>query len=196
MTLKITLIENDVKSFQAPMEAEMDKSIKHLERELVKIRTGRAHTALVEDLQVSVYGQPAVALKGLAALAAPDSRLITIQPWDSNIIGEIEKAISESDIGITPANDGDLIRLRLPEMSSTRRDELVKILGKKAEEAKVAIRNVRKDFQNLIRDAKKNKTISENFFNRLEDVLQKVTDAFVDKAEQHRVKKEKEILSV
>ncbi len=196
MSLKVTLIENDIKSFQQPMEAEMDKAIKHLERELVKIRTGRAHTALIEDLQVSVYGQPAVALKGLAALAAPDTRLITIQPWDSNIIGEIEKAINESDIGITPANDGDLIRLRLPEMSSTRRDELVKILGKKAEEAKVAVRNVRKDFHNLIRDAKKDKVISENFFNRLGDVLQKITDAFVEKAEQHRVKKEKEITSV
>ena len=112
-------------------------------------------------------------------LAAPDTRLITIQPWDNNIIGEIEKAISESDIGITPANDGDLIRLRLPEMSSSRRDELVKILGKKAEEAKIAIRNVRKDFQNLIRDAKKDKVISENFFNRLNDVLQKVTDTLL-----------------
>ena len=122
--------------------------------------------------------------------------MITIQPWDTNIIGEIEKAISESDIGITPANDGNLIRLRLPEMSSSRRDELVKILGKKAEEAKVAIRNVRKDFHNLIRDAKKDKVISENFFNRLNDVLQKVTDTFVDKAEGMRVKKEKEILSV
>ncbi len=196
MSLKITLIENDVKSFQQPMEAEMDKSIKHLERELVKIRTGRAHTALVEDLPISIYGQPAVALKGLAALAAPDPRMITIQPWDSNVIGEIERAISESDIGITPANDGNLIRLRLPEMSSSRRDELVKILGKKAEEAKVAIRNVRKDFQNLVRDAKKDKVISENFFNRLNDVLQKVTDTFVDKAEQLRTKKEKEILSV
>ncbi len=196
MSLKLTLIENDIKGFQTPMEAEMDKAIKHLERELVKIRTGRAHTGLVEDLQVSVYGQPAAALKSLAALAAPDSRMITIQPWDSNIIGEIEKAIKESDIGITPANDGDLIRLRLPEMSSSRREELVKILGKKAEEAKVAVRNVRKDFQNLIRDAKKDKVISENFFSRLGDVLQKVTDAFVEKAEQHRVKKEKEILSV
>ena len=91
MSLKITLIENDVKSFQQPMEAEMDKSIKHLERELVKIRTGRAHTALVEDLPISIYGQPAVALKGLAALAAPDPRMITIQPWDSNVIGEIER---------------------------------------------------------------------------------------------------------
>jgi ribosome recycling factor len=178
------------------MEAEMDKSIKHLDRELVKIRTGRAHTALVEDLPVSIYGQAPVALKSLAALAAPDARMITIQPWDSNVIGEIERAISESDIGITPANDGNLIRLRLPEMSSSRRDELVKILGKKAEEAKVAIRNVRKDFQNLIRDAKKDKVISENFFNRLNDVLQKVTDTFVDKAEQLRLKKEKEILSV
>lgn len=196
MVLKITLIENDVKSFQAPMEAEMDKSIKHLERELIKIRTGRAHTALVEDIQVSVYGQPPVALKTLALLSAPDTRLITIQPWDKNIIGEIEKAITESDIGITPANDGDLIRLRLPEMSSSRRDELVKILGKKAEEAKIAIRNVRKDFHNLVRDAKKDKVISENFFNRLNDVLQKVTDTFVEKAEQMRVKKEKEILSV
>ena len=196
MTLKITLIENDVKSFQQPMEVEMDKSIKHLERELIKIRTGRAHTALVEDLQVSVYGQQPVALKSLAALAAPDARMITIQPWDSNIIGEIEKAISESDVGVTPANDGNLIRLRLPEMSSTRRDDLVKILGKKTEEAKVAIRNVRKDFQNLIRDAKKDKVISENFFNRLDGVLQKVTDTFVEKVEGMRVKKEKDILSV
>ena len=169
----------------------MDKAIKHLDRELIKIRTGRAHTALVEDLQVSVDGQPAVALKTLALLSAPDTRLITIQPWDKNIISEIEKAITESDIGISPANDGDLIRLRLPEMSSTRRDELVKILGKKAEEAKIAIRNVRKDFHNLVRDAKKDKVISENFFNRLNDVLQKVTDTFVEKAEQMRVKKKK-----
>jgi len=196
MSIKITLIENDIKSFQNPMEAEMDKSIKHLDRELVKIRTGRAHTALVEEIPVSVYGQPPVALKGLALLSAPDTRLITIQPWDKNTLGDIEKALTESDIGITPANDGDLIRLRLPEMSSTRRDELVKILGKKAEEAKIAIRNVRKDFHNLVRDAKKDKIISENFFNRLSDVLQKVTDAFVDKAEQMRLKKEKEILTV
>ena len=150
---------------------------------------------LVEDLQVSIYGQPAVALKALRSRSTRSAH-ITIQPWDKNILSEIEKAISESDIGISPANDGDMIRLRLPEMSSTRRDELVKILGKKAEEAKVAMRNVRKDFHNLIRDAKKDKVISENFFNRFNDVLQKVTDTFVEKAEGMRVKKEKEILSV
>jgi ribosome recycling factor len=196
MSLGITIIENDVKSFQSSMEAEMDKSIKHLERELAKIRTGRAHTALVEDLPITVYGQQPMPLKSLAAIAAPDSKLITIQPWDSNIMGDIEKTIKESDIGITPVNDGDIIRLRLPDMSSSRRDELVKMLGKRVEEAKIAIRNVRKDFHNFVRDAKKDKTISENFFNRLNDVLQKVTDAFVEKTEQHRIKKEKEITSV
>jgi ribosome recycling factor len=178
------------------MEVEMTKAIKHLENELVKIRTGRAHTSLVEDLPVAAYGQMPVPLKNLAVLAAPDVRLITIQPWDKNLIGDIERAIKASDVGLTPINDGDMIRLRLPEMSSTRRDELVKILGKKVEECRVAIRNIRKDFNNFIRDAKKDKVISENFFNRLSDVLQKVTDTFIEKAEQLATKKEKEISTV
>lgn len=193
MTLTVSLVENDIKGFQQPMEAEMLKAIKHLEHELIKIRTGRAHTSLVEEVPVAAYGQAPVPLKNLAVLAAPDARLITIQPWDNNIIGDIERAIKTSDIGVTPINDGDIIRLRLPEMSSTRREELIKILGKKIEESRVAIRNVRKDFNNLIRDAKKDKTISENFFNRLGDVLQKVTDTFIEKAEQLGEKKEKEI---
>jgi ribosome recycling factor len=196
MAINITLVENDIKGFQHPMEIEMGKAIKHLEGELIKIRTGRAHTSLVEDLPVSAYGQMPVPLKNLAVLAAPDARLITIQPWDKNLIGDIERAIKASDIGLTPLNDGDIIRLRLPEMSSTRRDELIKILGKKVEECRVAIRNIRKDFNNLIRDAKKDKVISENFFNRLTDVLQKVTDTFIDKADQLATKKEKEISTV
>lgn len=126
----------------------------------------------------------------------PDARLITIQPWDKAVIGEIEKAIKNSDVGLTPVNDGDIIRLRLPEMSSTRRDELIKILGKKVEESKISIRNVRKDFNNFIRDAKKDKAISENFFSRLSDVLQKVTDTFIEKTDQLGAKKEKEISSL
>ncbi|HEV2916878.1 MAG TPA: ribosome recycling factor [Candidatus Babeliales bacterium] len=196
MAITLTLVENDIKGFQQPMEVEMTKAIKHLENELVKIRTGRAHTSLVEDLPVAAYGQMPVPLKNLAVLAAPDVRLITIQPWDKNLIGDIERAIKASDVGLTPINDGDMIRLRLPEMSSTRRDELVKILGKKVEECRVAIRNIRKDFNNFIRDAKKDKVISENFFNRLSDVLQKVTDTFIEKAEQLATKKEKEISTV
>lgn len=193
---QIVITENDIKSFQTPMEAEMAKAIKHFEGELIKIRTGRAHTSMVEDLPVSCYGQAPMALKSYASIAAPDARLITIQPWDASILADIEKALKTSDLGVNPINDGAMIKIVLPEMSSARREELVKILGKKLEECKVAVRNVRKDFNNLLRDAKKEKKISENFFNRLEDVLQKVTDSFIDKADQLSEKKEKELRSV
>ena len=196
MALDIQLIENDIKSFQAPMETEMEKSIKHFEGELIKIRTGRAHTSLVENIEVAAYGQTPMALKGLAVLAAPDARLITIQPWDISIIPDIEKAILNSEVGITPRNDGKIIRLQLPEISSERREELVKILGKKLEECKVAIRHTRKEFHNLIRDSKKDKVISENFQNRLEDELQKITDKFVSKAEELANKKKKDLTTV
>jgi ribosome recycling factor len=194
--IDIVLVENDVKSFQKPMESEMAGPMKHFERELAKIRSGRAHTNLIEDLQVSAYGQAPVALKNLASLAAPESRLLTIQPWDKTIIGDIEKAISLSDLGITPVNDGNIIRLQLPNVSSERREELLKTLNKKLEECKVSIRNIRKDFNNIIRDAKKNKTISENFFNRLEDVLQDVTDKFCGQADQMAKKREQDITTL
>jgi ribosome recycling factor len=196
MALEIQLIENDIKSFQTPMEAEMNKTIKHFEGELIKIRTNRAHTSLVEGIEVSTYGQAPMPLKSMAILAAPEARLITIQPWDTSIISDIEKAITTAGIGVNPRNDGKTIYLQLPEMSSDRREELVKILGKKMEECKVAIRNIRKDFHNLIRDAKKNKTISENFHNRLEDVLQKVTDTFVAKVDVMAEKKKKDITTI
>jgi ribosome recycling factor len=193
---EIVLVENDIKSFQKPMEAEMDSPLKHFERELVKIRTGRAHTSMIEDIPVICYGQDAVPLKGLGAITAPDSRLLTIQPWDSSTIYDIEKAITASGFGVTPANDGKVIRLRLPEMSSERRDELIKVLHKKLEECKVSIRNVRKDFKNLITDAKKDKKISENFHNRLADVLQEITDQFIAKVEGIAKKKETELTTV
>ena len=178
------------------MEVEMQKAIKHFEGELAKIRTNRAHTSLVEDIQVEAYGQAPVALKGLAVLTAPDARLISIQPWDTGTIADIEKALKNSEIGIAPRNDGKVIYLQLPEMSSDRRNELAKILGKKQEECKTTIRNVRKDFNNYLRDAKKDKAISENFFNRLEDVLQKVTDMFTEKTDAMTEKKKKEIMTV
>ena len=196
MAIELQLTENDIKGFQQPMEAEMNKAIKHFEGELVKIRTNRAHTSLVEGLEVSAYGQAPMPLKSLSVLAAPEARLITIQPWDASIIPDIEKAIATSSIGITPRNDGKMIFLQLPEMSSDRRDELVKVLGKKQEETKVALRNVRKEFNNLIRDAKKDKKISENFHNRLEDVIQKVTDQFVKKADELAEKKKKDITTI
>jgi ribosome recycling factor len=193
---EIILIENDIKSFQKPMEVEMENPLKHFERELVKIRTGRAHTSMVEDIPVSCYGQDAVPLKGLGMVSAPDSRMLTIQPWDVSVIADIEKAITASGFGVSPINDGKIIRLRLPEMSSDRRDELIKQLHKKLEECRVAIRNVRKDFKNLITDAKKDKKVSENFHNRLADVLQEVTDAYIAKVEGLAKKKEIELTTV
>jgi len=194
--MELILIENESKNFEDAMKAEMNKAIKHFEGELIKIRTGRAHTSLIESIPVSVYGQSPMPLKQLAALAAPDSNLLTIQPWDASTINEIEKAILNSDVGLSPQNDGKIIRLKLPEMSTTRRDELVKMLGKRTEEAKVAIRNIRKDFKNLITDSKKDKSISENFFNRLSDILQKITDEFIAKVDQMHDKKERDIRTV
>jgi ribosome recycling factor len=193
---EIILVENDIKSFQKPMEAEMENPVKHFERELVKIRTGRAHTSMIEDIPVVVYGQDPVPLKGLGMVSAADPRLLTIQPWDVSIIADIEKAIVASGFGVAPVNDGKIIRLRLPEMSSDRREELVKLLHKKLEECRVAIRNVRKDFKNLITDAKKDKKVSENFHNRLADVLQEVTDAYIGKVEALAKKKEIELSTV
>jgi ribosome recycling factor len=193
---ELILIENDIKSFQKPMEVEMENPLKHFERELIKIRTGRAHTSMIEDIPVSCYGQDAVPLKGLGTVTAPDARLLTIQPWDSSVIVDIEKAIVASGFGVAPANDGKVIRLRLPEMSSERREELVKLLHKKLEECRVSIRNIRKDFKNIITDAKKDKKVSENFHNRLADVLQEITDAYIAKAENMAKKKETELTSV
>jgi len=191
--IEINLVENESKPFEQAMTDEMGKSIKHYEGELIKIRTGRANTAMIEDLQVSCYGAPPTPLKGLAALAAPEPRLLTIQPWDPGIIEDIERTISNSDLGLTPVNDGKIIRLRLPEISSDRREELIKILQKKAEDSKVAVRNIRKEFHNLIKDAKKDKTISDDFFNRLSDIMQKITDKFIEKVDQMTTKKEQEI---
>jgi len=193
---KIVLVENDVKSFETPMKAEMEGPLKHFDGELAKIRTGRAHTSLIEDVQVAVYGQEPMPLKNMAALTAIDSRTITIQPWDVAIVPDIEKALKIADPSFNPTNDGAFVRIQLPEISTARRDDLVKVLGKKLEECRISVRNVRKDFNNLIRDAKKDKEISENFFTRLSDLLQKITDTYIEQAEQKAAKKEKDIKTV
>lgn len=193
MSKEFVIAENDVKGFESAMEVEMQKPIKHFEAELVKIRTGKAHTSMIEDFKVSCYGQAPMPLKAMAILAAPDSKLLTVQPWDQSIIKDIEKAINESDLGLKADNDGKIIRIRIPDMSTSRREELVKILHKTREECKEGIRNIRKDFNNLMRDSKKDKKISEDFFNRLEDSLKKVTDKFIAQAETLTEKKEKDI---
>lgn len=192
---EIAFQEGDSKSFEALVKKEMENPIKHFEKELLGIRTGRASTAMLENIKVESYGQ-LMPLRDLATLSAPDARLLTIQPWDKSIIGDIEKALSTSDLGASPVNDGTLIRIQLPQMSASRREELVKILGKKTEECKVSIRNIRKDFHNEVRDAEKKRILSEDFSAKLSEVLQKVTDSFIAKADQMSEKKAYDVRQV
>jgi ribosome recycling factor len=190
--IEITFQEGDSKSFEASIKKEMENPIKHFEKELAAIRTGRASVALLENIKVDVYGQM-MGLRELATLGAPDARLLTVQPWDKGVINDIEKAIATSDLGLTPVNDGIIIRIQLPQMSASRRDELLKLLGKKTEECKVGVRNVRKEFHNALRDAEKKKLVSEDFSKRLSDVLDKVTALFITKTDELHDKKSGEI---
>jgi ribosome recycling factor len=196
MSIQVNLVENDVKSFKTAVELEMDLPLKHFEKELLKIRTGRAHHSLIEDIAIACYGQAPAPLRNYASISVPDTRLIVVQPWDVSVLNDIEKGLKESDLGVNPVNDGKVIKIQLPEMSGSRREELVKNLGKRLEDCRTAIRNVRKEFHNIIRDGKKDKKISEDFHNRLNDELQAVTDAFIKKADDKAKKKEDDIKTV
>ena len=183
------------KGFEAAVGSEMAKPIAFFNRELIKVCAGRAHTSMVEDIKVSSYGTM-MPLKQTAALSAPDVNLIVIQPWDKTILGEIEKAIQASQLGLTPINDGNVIRIQLPKLSDERRSDLIKVIGKRAEEARVSIRTIRKDFHNLVRDAEKKKTLSEDYAKRLQNALQKITDVMVEDVDKMAQKKEQELKSV
>jgi len=186
---------DDVKVFEQAIEEDMQKQIDHFEHELKKVHTGRANPALVEDIKVSCYGMT-LPIKQLANITAPEPQLIVINPWDKSTIGNIEKGITQSDLKLNPQNDGDVIRIQLPPMSQTRRDELKKLIQKKLEECKVSVRNVRKNYHNFIRDSEKAKHISEDTSHRLENILQKITDSFVKKANDLHQKKDEEIQAV
>lgn len=187
----IIFSEGDVKTFETTVALEMQTPIKHFERELASIRTGRASTKLIEDIPVACYGST-MKLREVASCGAPDARMLTVQPWDKSLIESIEKALLASDIGITPINDGEMIRLQLPQMSTARRDELIKLLGKKAEECRVGVRGVRKEAQNQLKAAQKG-NISEDFAKRLADSLQKVTDNTIKVVDELAEKKSSEI---
>lgn len=191
--MKIALIEGGpTKQFEKDVETEMDQHLKHFEKELGKIRTGRAHTSMIEDIKVPAYGTT-MPLKEVGAISAPDVTLLVVQPWDKAIIPDIEKAIMNSDLGISPTNDGNIIRIALPRVSTSRRDELIKVLNQKLESCKIAIRNIRKEVQNIIRETEKSKKISEDYSKRLQDLLQKITDKFIDLSDKLSSKKENEI---
>lgn len=189
------LEEGNLKSLENPLNAEMDKVIAHLDKELATIRTGKAHVGMIENIKVDCYGS-VMNLRDIASLTAPDVNLLTIQPWDKSLMGDIERAINLSHIGLNPKVDADMIRLEVPRMSTERRDELAKLVGKKVEECKVNIRNVRKDAQNIIRDSEKSKKISEDFGKRLGKSLQDITDKYTEKADSLGNKKSSELRSL
>jgi len=192
--ITVTLVEGQLAPFEKAVDQEMTKTIKFFEHELIGIRSGRAHASMVENIKVSCYGGDSeLPLKNLASISTPEARLILIQPWDQGTMPDIERALAESDLGVTPLNDGNVIRIQLQEMSGERREELVKILGKKLEESRVSIRSVRKDFQNFVRDAEKDKTVSEDFVKRVTDSLEKITTRCIKQVEELAAKKSVEL---
>lgn len=173
----------------------MEKTVGTLKEEYSTIRAGRANPHLLDKLRVDYYGQPS-SLQQVANISVPEARVIQIQPWESKLIKEIEKAIINSDLGLTPSNDGKVIRLVFPELTEDRRKELVKDVKKKAENAKVAIRNIRRDANELFKKQNKASEISEDEFKHLEDNVQKLTDRYILEVDKIMEDKSKEILTV
>lgn len=179
----------------ADVERRMKKAVEALQRELQTIRTGRASPSLVERLQVDYYGTP-TPLQQIAAIHATDARTLTIQPWDRKALGDIEKAIQKSDLGLNPTNDGQVIRLALPPLTEERRKDLVKVVHKKLDEAKVAVRNLRREGHDTLRDQEKKKDITADDLKRGTDRLQKLTDRYIEDLEKVGQAKEREILEI
>ena len=173
----------------------MQKSIDSLEKDFSKLRTGRASTALVDSIRVEYYGTP-TPLNQVASVSIPDSRTISISPWDRNAFNSIEKAIMKSDLGLTPINDGRAIRINIPVLTEERRKDLVKMAKKYTEDAKVAIRNVRRDVNDALKKMHTVKEISEDDLHKAQDEVQKTTDNFVKKADAVLAEKEKEIMEI
>lgn len=171
----------------------MAKTLKALEGNFSRVRTGRASLSLLDGVKVDYYGS-SMPLNQVASLSVPEPRSILISPWDPKVIGEIERAILKSELGLTPISDGKVVRINIPALTEERRRELVKVVRKMAEEAKVAVRNVRRDANELLKDLKKEKQISEDELFRSQEDVQKFTDEFIKRIDEALAVKEKEIL--
>ncbi|WP_210363849.1 ribosome recycling factor [Bacillus sp. REN3] len=173
----------------------MSKAIQAYTRELASIRAGRANASLLDRIQVDYYGAP-TPVNQLAGISVPEARLLVVQPYDKSILGEIEKAILKSDLGLNPSNDGSVIRISIPQLTEERRKELAKLVKKEAEDAKVAVRNIRRDANDDLKKLEKNGEITEDEHRGYADDIQKVTDEHIAKIDQITKEKEKEILEV
>ena len=173
----------------------MDAAVESVRSELAQLRTGKASPAILDGIVVNYYGTP-TPLRQAANVSAPEPRLLVIQPWDRSLLGEIEKAILKSELGLTPMNDGKVIRISIPTLTQERRKELMKVIKKMAEEAKDAMRNIRRDTNEMLKDLKKEKEISEDEQFKAQDETQKITDDFIKKVDSVYSAKEKEILEI
>mgnify|MGYP001823614187 CR=1 FL=1 len=173
----------------------MARSVEVLQEDLMGIRTGRASPALVEKLQVEYYGTM-TSLNQMASIAAPEPRLLVIRPWDPAALQDIERAILKSDLGLTPMNDGKLIRLNIPRLTEERRRELVKVVSRRVEEARVAIRNLRRDALQDLKDFEKEKMISEDDFFWGKEKVQELTDEFIEQIDEIGKRKEAEVMEI
>jgi ribosome recycling factor len=181
--------------FLQEAEAKMEKTLGSLKTDFSKVRTGRASLALFDHLRIDYYGT-STPLQQVATMAVPEARLITIQPWDTGVIGEIEKAILKSELGLTPMNDGKIIRLSIPRLTEERRKELVKVVKKMAEATKVALRNIRRETNEQLKVLEKNKKISQDQLHQWMEKVQSSTDKYIEKADGLLVSKEKEIVEI
>ena len=184
-----------VKNLKQNLDSRMNKALSAFQSELDKVRTGKASPSLVSSIMVSCYGAE-MPLEQLANVTTPDATTIAIQPWDEGLLGGVEKAISASDLGLMPNNDGKVVRINLPPLSEERRKDLVKLVKKLAEEARVGVRAVRRDGNDKVKQLLKDKVVSEDDQHFLEQEIQKQTDAFIKKIDDFLAEKEKELMTI
>lgn len=177
------------------MQDKMEKAVQVLKKDLISLRAGRANPALLDKVVVDYYGSP-TPISQLANITTPDPRTLAIQPWDKSALAEIERSILKSELGLTPNNNGNMIRIGIPALTEERRGELVKMARKMGEEAKIAIRNVRRDANDELKKLEKNSEITEDQVRRGQDEIQKVTDQFIKQTDQVVADKEKEIMEI
>ena len=175
------------------LRQKMNKAVDALKKDFLKIRTGRASTALLDGIKVDCYDTQ-MPIDQVATIATPESRLLTIQPWDQTIMGSVEKSILKSELGLTPMNDGKIIRISIPPLTEERRKELAKLARKMAEENKISIRNFRRETNEMLKELKAEKEISEDELYRSQDDVQKITDEFIKKVDETTAQKEREII--
>lgn len=184
-----------IKEIYASHEEKMKKALDVLRKEYATLRAGRATPSLLDKVTVDYYGTP-TPVNQLANISIPEPRLIVLQPWDKSMLNAIEKAILKSDLGLTPNNDGTVIRLTIPQLTQQRRAELVKVVHKKAEDGRIAIRNLRRDANDCIKKLEKEKQISEDEAKKAQDEMQKLTDKYIKEIDRIMAAKEKEIMEV